>query len=279
MRKDDIRIERVTPQTARKWLDTSIGNRPISSTQVALFAQYMTAGEWNRLAQPIYFDEDGHLMDGHTRLNAVVKSGATIEMMVVRNYPRKDWNKLNTGKVWSAGNFASANGVKAGNVAMAAVKIREALKRGLRIGSVGNAAVGKVSGHIWTNDDYMRLYLADADWPEDVDFAISMWRQWYGISASMCAGVIHHLVHDCRWRREFVCDFFRQVYTLDGLTANTRALRKRIDMERSNGAVITPNFVCLLVNRAFEGYAANMPKSALKIFDLRAVAKFPRNRS
>jgi len=271
--------ETITPQKAREYLGTSIGNRPIKAAKVQLFAQYMKAGEWNRYAQPIYFDEDGRLMDGHTRLNAVVKCGATVEMNVVRNFPRVEWNKLNSGSIWTAGDFAAANGVKNANSSMSAVKIREALKRGLRIGSISSASKGKIQDHVWTNDDFLRLFNADKDWPEDMDFAALLYRQWYGISMSMCAGILHHLVHDCKWPRDFVCDFFRQVYTLEGITANTRTLRKRIDMDRTGGAKLTPNYVCTLICKAFEGFATNVPKSKLTVCNVSNVIKFPRRKA
>lgn len=270
--------EMVTPEKARKWLDTSIGNRPIKSGKVALFVQYMKAGEWNRDAQPIYFDEDGHLMDGHTRLNAVIKSGATIEVEVKRNFPRADWNKLNTGSVWTSGDYGAANGIKDANNSMAAVKIREALKRGLKPGTISCASTGVINGHVWTNDDYLNLFLDDADWGDDVAFAMSCWRQWHGISASMCAGVIHHLVHDCKWPRDFVINFFQQVYTLERISSNARTLRKRIDLDRAGGAKLTPNYVCLLISKAFEGYALNIPKSKLQVASVHDLPKFPRKR-
>lgn len=270
--------ETVTPERAQKWLDTSIGNRPINSKKVALFMQYMKAGDWNRDAQPVYFDEDGHLMDGHTRLNAVIKSGATIEVTAIRNFPRADWNKLNVATGWNPGDFAAANNVKDANSAMAAVKVRETLKRGLQLGRLGGAGVGKVGGHVWTNDDYLRLYNADSDWLEDIDFAVSMWRQWHGVSPSVCAGIMHHLVRDCKWPRDFVREFFRQLYTLDGITANTRTLRKRIDLDRVSGVALKSNYICLLIMKAYEGYALNIPKSKLQVNDISAVPKFPRRK-
>ena len=271
--------ETVTPEKAQKWLGTSLGNRPINSKKVMLFMQYMAANEWNRDAQPIYFDEDGHLLDGHTRLNAVIRSGATIEIEVKRNFPRAEWNKLNVATGWNAGDFAAANQVKDPNVAMAAVKIREALKRGRRLGSLGGAGVGKVAGRIWTNDDYLQLYKADADWQDDIDFAVSMWRQWHGIPASMCAGILHHLVRDCRWPRDFVHSFFHQVYTLEGITSNTRVLRKRIDLDRVTGIQFKSNYLCILISKAFEGYAMNIPKQKLQVNDMSATPAFPRRKA
>lgn len=266
----------ITPTTAQEMLDTSIGNRPINSKKVAQYMQDMASGEWNRDSHSIYFDERGHLMDGHTRLAAVVKSGATIEAMVVRGFPRADWDKLNRGGVWTVGDFAGANHVKDPNIAMAAIKIREALKRGLRIGTLGTASRGSVNGKVWTNDDYLRLYHEDAQWQDDVEFGMAMWRHWRGISASVCAGIVHHLTKDRYWPRDFVLEFFRQCYTLEGITVNARTLRKRLDIDRASGATLQGNYVCLLIAKAFDGYAANVPKTKLQVNDMLATPTFPK---
>lgn len=268
------KYEVVTPEVAKKWLATSVGNRPISANRVALFAQAMAAGEWNRDAQAVYFDENGCLMDGHTRLHAVVKSGVTVEMDVKRYFPRAEWDKLNSAHAWTPGDFASANGVKSARSAMGAVRVREALRQGLHVGSE-NRRNGQ--GLIWTNEGYLEAYTKDDDWPADVEFARTLYRQWYGIPVTICAGVLHHLTRDCGWPRGFVCEFFRQVYTLEGLTVNTQTLRKRMDQERVAGTRLRPNYVCLLICKAFEGYAHNTPKSRIAVSDPWAVCKFPKN--
>lgn len=238
--------------------------------------QKMLAGEWQADTHAIFFDENGHLMDGHTRLTAILKSGVSVEMEIKRNYPRAKWNDLCIGTQWRTGELATARGVKSANVAMGAVKIRECLKRGLRLGVLGATSQGKILGRIWTNDDYVNLYKEELDWCNNVDFAVMMYRSWRGISPAMCAGVIHHLIHDCKWPREFVFDFFRQIYTLDGLTSNTQTLRKRLDFDRGSGMKLPPNYICLLISKAFDGYANNTPKTKLQIKDLKATPKFPK---
>lgn len=266
----------ITPMLAQKMLDTSIGNRPINSRKVALFAQDMADGEWNDFAPSIYFDENNQLLDGHTRLNAVIKSGATIKIDVVRGFPRAEWNKLNTASGWSAGEFAAANGVKDPNTAMSAIKTREALKRGLTLESIWGQSKVVKDGRMWTNDDFLRLYKADPEWQDDVEYAMSLWRQWHGISASMCAGVMRHLIKDRGWPRDFVREFFHQCYTLEGITANARTLRKRIDIDRVSGNRLKTNYICLLISKAFDGYVANTPKNKLQVNDIHAPPKFPR---
>lgn len=85
-----ISVEKITPEIARKWLDTSLGNprygrsAKVNERTVNQYASDMTLGRWELSNASIGFDKNGHLIDGHTRLNAVIKSGKTIESIVVR---------------------------------------------------------------------------------------------------------------------------------------------------------------------------------------------------
>ena len=74
----------VEPEQAQKWLERNIANRTLRPSRVQEYATAMTEGRWRYTADPIRFDSDGKLIDGQHRLMAVVRSGCTVEMHVVR---------------------------------------------------------------------------------------------------------------------------------------------------------------------------------------------------
>lgn len=76
------RYVEVTPELAQTWLDRSGRNRPISELQVERYADMMSRGDWMVTDQGIAFDEQGRLINGQHRLNAVIKSGRAIVMLV-----------------------------------------------------------------------------------------------------------------------------------------------------------------------------------------------------
>lgn len=77
------RMVSISPQTAKKWLETkNAHNRPLSATRVRNYALDMKAGAWALTHQGIAFDEHGMLIDGQHRLAAIVESGVTIVMWV-----------------------------------------------------------------------------------------------------------------------------------------------------------------------------------------------------
>ncbi len=76
----------VSPEMAAKWLEKNhINNRPIAWRRVEAFSNDMRAGAWVLHHQAVAFGKDGTLLDGQHRLQAVVMSGCTVKMLVVRN--------------------------------------------------------------------------------------------------------------------------------------------------------------------------------------------------
>lgn len=72
----------VTPEVAKSWLQKNGMNRRLSKSHVSRLAHQMREGKWVLNGQTICFDTDGRLLDGQHRLNAVVESGATVQMTV-----------------------------------------------------------------------------------------------------------------------------------------------------------------------------------------------------
>jgi len=83
-------LENVSPETAKEYLATSLGNPryagadKVNPISVAQLAADLTAGRWVFTGESIIFDWNGHLIDGHTRLNAIIKACTPADLLVVR---------------------------------------------------------------------------------------------------------------------------------------------------------------------------------------------------
>ena len=86
----------ITPELARTMLDTSPGNRALRNATVHHYSMAMTRGEWI-IGQPLEFDCNGQLRNGHHRLNAVIHSGLTIDFMVVTGLPSEAFKVMDIG--------------------------------------------------------------------------------------------------------------------------------------------------------------------------------------
>ncbi len=84
----------ITPNYARSVLAKGSPNRKLSEGKVMQYARDMLNNQWVLNHQGIAFDEDGNLIDGQHRLEAIVRSGCTVDMMVTTGLTKTATNGL-----------------------------------------------------------------------------------------------------------------------------------------------------------------------------------------
>lgn len=76
-------VKKITPADAARLLESNTGNfRKVNERTVARYAAEMARGEWQLNGEAIKF-AGSKLVDGQHRLNAIIKSGETIETLIV----------------------------------------------------------------------------------------------------------------------------------------------------------------------------------------------------
>ncbi|HYP55289.1 MAG TPA: hypothetical protein VEQ41_03155 [Solirubrobacterales bacterium] len=93
----DTEIVEMTPRAAREILDRNARNRSLRSDYVRKLGAAMERGEWTVNGEPIQIAEDGTLLNGQHRLSAVVESGVSVPMLVVRGLPPAAQRTMDTG--------------------------------------------------------------------------------------------------------------------------------------------------------------------------------------
>jgi hypothetical protein len=79
-----VEILDVSPDLAETWLSKNPNNRNLRKAVVDSYARDMAAGRWALNGETLKFSDKGQLYDGQHRLSAVVVSGTTVPMVVVR---------------------------------------------------------------------------------------------------------------------------------------------------------------------------------------------------
>lgn len=82
-------IKTINPAVAKAILATSRRNRHVTISRVRKLSQAMELGEWI-IAQPIMVNCDGTLLDGQHRLHAVIRSGKSIQFLVISGFESLD---------------------------------------------------------------------------------------------------------------------------------------------------------------------------------------------
>lgn len=87
----------ITPKMATEYLRCNTENRSVRPEVVDAYARDMADGEWLMTGEAIKFGLDGRLLDGQHRLFAVVKSGATVEFLVITGLDPKTQRRVDLG--------------------------------------------------------------------------------------------------------------------------------------------------------------------------------------
>jgi hypothetical protein len=102
----------VSPAVAEKWLGQNHGNRNLRPRKVESYARDMRNGNWMTSGDSIKFDWNGRLIDGQHRLEAVIDSGATIRVLVVKGLEPRVQDVLDVNAKRSASDALRFNGVE-----------------------------------------------------------------------------------------------------------------------------------------------------------------------
>lgn len=103
----NIKRTTVDPAKAQALLATSKGNRPIREGVVHRYTRAMKMNTWHESPEAICLDERGALVNGHHRLQAVVRSDTTQVFWIAYDVPPKTVPNLDTGTVRSLGDRLS----------------------------------------------------------------------------------------------------------------------------------------------------------------------------
>ena len=80
---------RINPEMASSMLANQRTNRAISRHTVNKYAREIQSGRWiSSILSPIVVDEEGRLIDGQHRLQAIVKSAVEVDAIIVRSDSR-----------------------------------------------------------------------------------------------------------------------------------------------------------------------------------------------
>lgn len=88
----------ISPETAEQLLNTSNKNRKLDKSRVNYYASQMLLGKWALNGESIIISSSGKLLNGHHRLNSVIKSGVTIKAVLVNGVPDDSFDTIDQGK-------------------------------------------------------------------------------------------------------------------------------------------------------------------------------------
>lgn len=112
MTEPTFQIEEIGPDEATALLEMNVHNRKLVDRAVNQYASAMMNGAWKFDGAPIRLSEEGIILDGQHRLNAVIKSGTSHKFLVVYGVKREAQAVMDTGRKRTLANALTLNGEK-----------------------------------------------------------------------------------------------------------------------------------------------------------------------
>lgn len=128
----------VTPEIATKWLGHNLKNRSRRPRATDRYIRDMRNGDWALTGDPVRFAADGQLLDGQHRLTAVVESGVSVVMLVVRGLDTAAQDVMDTGVKRTAADALSLHGRAQAAKVAATARLVVSYKAGLLRDANGN---------------------------------------------------------------------------------------------------------------------------------------------
>lgn len=98
-------VMKISPNLAREMLKGNVENRTIRQSHVQALADAILDGRWQVTHQGVCFSDDptlkpwGRLLDGQHRLEAIIKAGKFVEMMVTTGADQNTYKVMDINKV------------------------------------------------------------------------------------------------------------------------------------------------------------------------------------
>lgn len=108
-------IENISPAEAKKMLGKNDNNRHLREKLVNHYVRQIQNNAWEINGETIKVAQDGLLLDGQHRLSAIVKSGKSVEFLVVRGLPKSVMPTIDIGRSRTVGDHLKMQGVSSGS--------------------------------------------------------------------------------------------------------------------------------------------------------------------
>lgn len=103
-------FEMVTPELARQYLLTNKINRPVNDRNYEKLVSDMKRQNFKVTGEPIQFCQNGTLLNGQHRLLAIVETGVTLSINIVRGLDPEAFKFIDTGKKRNASDVLGIEG-------------------------------------------------------------------------------------------------------------------------------------------------------------------------
>lgn len=200
----------ITPEMARRLLDSMDGNRPKSKSRWEIYAADMRNGKWDMNGESIKIDKNGRMIDGQHRMLAVIAADRPVWFTIMRNIEPKTFATIDSGQSRTTGQVFSIKNIKNANTTGSIVCRVEELREKQKITGGGRRV--KAYG---SNRDILAKYETDPEgYDKAAEVAQAMYKKMRIFTPTFVGAIYYYLTHNLGYQAAFVEDFLACMHTL-----------------------------------------------------------------
>jgi hypothetical protein len=255
-----IEMVKIGPALAAEYLTKNENNRNLSDRAVEILAKAMLSGEWISNGDTISFS-GGKLIDGQHRLNAIIRSGATVDAIVVHDLPADAFKTKDIGKKRSTADSLTIMGEKNSRSLAAAISaammIEDEWFLGVHISSSSRYSVTEIASYLDAHQHAREVCTTNSS---------------FGVGKQSIRDALQILAINCG---QDATEFCARVVDGVGLAKNSPAyaLRELLLKDGKSGKSISKRWEAAMWIKCFVAYRDGRPISLMRYKDLE---RFPK---
>lgn len=167
---NEIFIQKVlmTPSLAKKLLSTMVNNRNLNKNSLSKIIEDIETGQWvSNNGESIKINNEGRLMDGQHRLQAIINTNKPLEIYITFNCHINSINTVDTGAARTLYNVLKINNIKYYNTVGALIQSESVIIKGNSVRYISQSTSVKSYPRIVElakeNADYLNFVCKESD--------------------------------------------------------------------------------------------------------------------
>lgn len=250
--------ELITPKIAKAYLSMSKGNRRLNEDMVSSYTKDMLNDMWRGdTAEPIKITDTGILIDGHHRLNAVIKSNKSQYFTVAKGLPSESMAVLDTGKTRTSTDLFNINKIPHGNTIPSMIVQYNLISNGIVKSS------GRRNSRL-NNREVLEVYYKEPEfWKTVVNRSEIWYKSFAKILPPSLIGGMYALLY--KKHGEIAISFFEQLTTGKDITNNSiHLLRNRLIADKVSVNKVTPAIKKALIIKSWNAFYQDVNLKTLR---------------
>ena len=255
------RVETITPEIAREYLKFNSVNRPLNKNIVDYYAEQMVKGQWKLNGESICFTKNGAMANGQHRLNAIIKYGKPVDLLVVRGCDEDSFITYDSGRNRKVSDvFALSNIPHYTSIASIVARYLLLHNDLNAISKTGASSIASLkTDKKKSKQDFLNEYNSSSElYKQACLVAKSCVSKAKLIQISEVGGLYVYLIKDKHHQNDVVESFFRMMFFNENVSNKTiNLLRDKIIQDRLSNNTMTARYKSALIAKTWNAYITN----------------------